>query len=270
MVLVKADQPVGDYWMRSDNQEACSKTTQYNDIKGIIRYVGSPIGIPASTPHSYASECIDEPQASLKPIAPLSAMHQDVNFAYDIVVRPNHENMHRWYLSNNTFVSRYHNPTLLQLVSGETGAYANTSADNNLALTIPKLNEWVYIIMESEIPLPHPIHLHGHDFFVLAAGIGPYSNTTALSLENPPRRDTALLPAAGHLVVAFLADNPGTFLIHCHVGWHVSMGFAMQIIEGGFEAVRKSVKDECRLKETCRKWTEWTDKTKYVQFDSGV
>jgi FtsP/CotA-like multicopper oxidase with cupredoxin domain len=270
MVLVKADQPVGDYWMRSDNQQPCAKTTQYNDIKGIVRYVGSPVKTPTSTPYAYTSECIDEPLASLTPIAPLSAMHQDVNFTYDVVVRPNDENMYRWYLSNNTFISYYNDPTLLKLISGDTSTYADETTDNHLALTLPKLNEWVYVIMESEIPLPHPIHLHGHDFFVLAAGSGPYSNTTLLNLENPPRRDTALLPAAGHLVVAFLTDNPGAWLFHCHVGWHVAMGFALQILEGGVDAVRRSVKDECRLKETCRKWDEWTSGSGYLQFDSGV
>ncbi|KAF2800148.1 multicopper oxidase [Melanomma pulvis-pyrius CBS 109.77] len=273
MVLVKADQPVSDYWMRSDNQNVCAATTQATDIKGIVRYIGSPGVTPTSTPYSYTGECIDEPLASLVPVAPLSATRQDVNFAYDITVHGNEENLFRWYLSNRTFVSQYEDPTLLQVLNNAT-TYSTTDIDidnDNLLLNLSNLDQWVYIIMESAIPLPHPIHLHGHDFFVLAAGSGQYSpNATLLNLANPPRRDTALMPAAGYLVVAFLTDNPGAWLMHCHIGWHVAMGFALQILEGGVEEVRSSVEDECRLRETCRKWKEWTGESGYVQLDSGV
>lgn len=61
-----------------------------------------------------------------------------------------------------------------------------------------------------------PIHLHGHDFFVLASGSGTYADSNAvLQTENPPRRDVQMLPAAGYLVIAWQADNPGVWLAHC-------------------------------------------------------
>lgn len=61
-----------------------------------------------------------------------------------------------------------------------------------------------------------PIHLHGHDFFVLASGSGTYADSDAvLQTENPPRRDVQMLPAAGYLVIAWQADNPGVWLAHC-------------------------------------------------------
>lgn len=61
-----------------------------------------------------------------------------------------------------------------------------------------------------------PIHLHGHDFFVLASGSGTYLDSDAvLQTENPPRRDVQMLPAAGYLVIAWQADNPGVWLAHC-------------------------------------------------------
>lgn len=62
--------------------------------------------------------------------------------------------------------------------------------------------------------LSHPIHLHGHDFWVLAQDTGMYhSGTTALNTVNPPRRDVATLPGNGYLAIAFQLDNPGAWYV---------------------------------------------------------
>lgn len=69
--------------------------------------------------------------------------------------------------------------------------------------------------MISNTDLPPRIHLHGHDFFVLAQGTGSYdADTAVLNTSNPPRRDTALLPPSGYMVIAFETDNPGVWLMH--------------------------------------------------------
>lgn len=44
----------------------------------------------------------------------------------------------------------------------------------------------------------HPIHLHGHDFWVVAQDAGTFDPaTTNLTTTNPPRRDVATLPGNG-------------------------------------------------------------------------
>lgn len=63
--------------------------------------------------------------------------------------------------------------------------------------------------------------LHGHDFAILAQGVGEWDSLDpkpVLSLNNPLRRDVALLEATGYLVIAFRTDNPGVWLMHCHIG----------------------------------------------------
>lgn len=40
-----------------------------------------------------------------------------------------------------------------------------------------------------------------------------------------------MLPAWGWLVVAFYSNNPGAWLFHCHVAWHVAQGFSVQFLE---------------------------------------
>lgn len=56
---------------------------------------------------------------------------------------------------------------------------------------------------------PHQIPLHRHDFYVLGAGVGIFSDLTTLNYINPPRRVVAMLPAKGYLFLAFLTDNAG-------------------------------------------------------------
>jgi FtsP/CotA-like multicopper oxidase with cupredoxin domain len=64
--------------------------------------------------------------------------------------------------------------------------------------------------------------MHGHDFAILAQSNLTYDELESpktFNFVNPPRRDVALLPAKGYLALAFKSDNPGIWLVHCHIGW---------------------------------------------------
>jgi laccase len=61
----------------------------------------------------------------------------------------------------------------------------------------------------------NPMHLHGHDMFVLAQGIGNYDAATdeaKYNLVNPPRKNTVLVPNLGWAAIRFVADNPGPYV----------------------------------------------------------
>jgi len=62
----------------------------------------------------------------------------------------------------------------------------------------------------------HPIHLHGHSFHVLARGGVP--------VKEPQIQDTVLIAPKETVDVAFVADNPGDWALHCHVLEHASAG----------------------------------------------
>jgi FtsP/CotA-like multicopper oxidase with cupredoxin domain len=82
--------------------------------------------------------------------------------------------------------------------------------------------KWVYFIIQdlALINAFHPVHLHGHDFYVLAQGPGVFvKGVTSVKLKNPPRRDTAILPGNGYLVIAFYTDNPGYVNFLCNEGY---------------------------------------------------
>ena len=45
------------------------------------------------------------------------------------------------------------------------------------------------------------------------------------------RRDTVLVRPNGHLVLRFRSDNPGIWLFHCHIEWHVASGLTVTMVE---------------------------------------
>ncbi|GAA0165867.1 oxidase [Lithospermum erythrorhizon] len=81
----------------------------------------------------------------------------------------------------------------------------------------------------------HPMHLHGHDFHVIALGYGNYNPATArFNLVNPQLQNTVAVPIGGWTVIRFRANNPGVWFIHCHLEVHVPWGLATAfIVENG-------------------------------------
>ena len=112
----------------------------------------------------------------------------------------------------------------------------------------------------------HPIHLHGHSFFIMKIGFGNYSaldasylndtsdircygnrqycnrarwtsaietgnNVADINLLNPILKDTVIVPSGGYVVIRFKADNPGPWFFHCHIDLHNTNGMGMVILE---------------------------------------
>lgn len=74
-----------------------------------------------------------------------------------------------------------------------------------------------YILtLRNETAWWHPMHLHGHSFLVASRNGTP----------NPRREwsDTVLVPPKETVDIAFVADNPGNWMLHCHVIDHQMSG----------------------------------------------
>ena len=63
--------------------------------------------------------------------------------------------------------------------------------------------------------MAHPIHLHGHVFQVIAIDGRPIQGAV---------RDTVLVMRMGRVRIAFDADNPGRWPLHCHNLYHMVTG----------------------------------------------
>lgn len=64
----------------------------------------------------------------------------------------------------------------------------------------------------------HPMHLHGHTFQVLGENGRPGA-----------RKDTLIVLPMQQLMVTFVADNPGVWMMHCHNTYHQEAGMMTSV-----------------------------------------
>lgn len=74
----------------------------------------------------------------------------------------------------------------------------------------------------------HPMHLHGMFFQVLSKNGVPVSGS-------PLVKDTLNVLPGEEYEIAFLADNPGNWLFHCHDLGHAAAGMVTQVKYDGFK-----------------------------------
>ena len=65
-----------------------------------------------------------------------------------------------------------------------------------------------------------------------------------------------MLPAGGWLVVAFTTDNPGAWLMHCHIAWHVSEGMSVGFLESA-DQIDTIDPPSYSLGNTCIQWNAY-------------
>jgi FtsP/CotA-like multicopper oxidase with cupredoxin domain len=82
-------------------------------------------------------------------------------------------------------------------------------------LTLPK-GKSCALTLRNETAWWHPMHLHGHSFQVISRNGKPNARREW--------RDTVLVPPRESIEIAFVADNPGDWMFHCHVTDHQETG----------------------------------------------
>ncbi len=136
-------------------------------------------------------------------------------------------------------------PTLYSVLSsGEFATNAEIYGVNTNSFVL-KHNDVVEIIVNNDDPGTHPFHLHGHNFQAVVrsddnAGFYDYNAdfakiSDAILPRMPMRRDTLVVRPNGHFVIRFKADNPGVWLFHCHIEWHVNSGLIATMVEAPLE-----------------------------------
>lgn len=130
-------------------------------------------------------------------------------------------------------------------------AFANTAAfDAARELVLQTANiQTVDLLVSNFDDGAHPLHLHGHKFWVLASGSSGYPDESLyenLNLVNPLRRDTVTMEAFGWVLVRVVLDNPGMWALHCHVTWHAEAGLMMQVLARSEEVANFEVPQEVR------------------------
>lgn len=132
----------------------------------------------------------------------------------------------------------HHNqyPTLYQLVDNvNSGAYelplsffnSNMSGGmveagmTSFQYTIPQ-GAVVDILINNTDTGSHPIHFHGYRFWMVDSDQNPNASMHDSYLQ----RDVATAAPLGWVRFRFVANNPGAWLLHCHIDWHFEEGLA--------------------------------------------
>ena len=288
-----------NFWIHAQH---CSETNLLDSRVGILRYDAVNTSDPSSPSESQQHldlGCDDPEPSQLTPI-----VRQDVGVRVNNMTEADYLHIGRlnatwpgtpstdgpvflWVLQDTPLYINWSDPSLAKI----TGLSRNTtfaSYANPLELDY-ETGQWVYFVISSNYSssatnsmphLPqevHPIHLHGHDFVVLAQGHGPFDpNAVTPLLTNPARRDTANVPIGGWIWIAFQVDNPGAWVLHCHIAFHASDGFALQYLEQPSKL--RPLMDQFGVvpdfTNRCNAWTEWYDTVNIpaqaIQADSGI
>ncbi|KAK3682780.1 multicopper oxidase-domain-containing protein [Podospora appendiculata] len=282
-VVIEANQGVGSYWLNatlSSNGLCGASLNPYP--AAIISYEGADGSLPTDvgTP-VFDTYCTDD--LSAQPIvtksAPIDKFTAEANNTLDLALTVN-DTISRvfWEVNNSPVNVVWEQPTLQNVADGNL-----TFATNENVIQLPEDNEWSFWIIQNNSPIPHPMHLHGHDFLILGrsdpvpdprtlAGpiaFDPATDTAKLYANAPTRRDTTQLLGFGWLVLAFQAgSNPGAWVFHCHIPWHMSQGLSVKFLERA--DLIPGAMDLGALEPTCDQWRAYEPSNPFAKTDSGL
>ena len=130
---------------------------------------------------------------------------------------------------------------------------------NTSTVELVLMNYFIDPNMKLDAFQAHPVHLHGHHFWIVEANYGDCTDGVCVNNNikcdeknlfcdknvrwsdmkqqvdvtsiNSTRKDTVIIPPGGYVVIRFERDNPGWWFLHCHVEPHQLEGMAMVIDE---------------------------------------
>jgi FtsP/CotA-like multicopper oxidase with cupredoxin domain len=125
--------------------------------------------------------------------------------------------------ATNPYAERAADNILVLALTGSMSSYVWSLNDEVWPMITPlqiKQGQRVVIDMQNKTAMAHPIHLHGHSFQVIELNGNPLKGAL---------RDTVLVPPLGSVKVAFDADNPGRWPLHCHNLYHQAAGMMTEV-----------------------------------------
>ncbi|KAH4073903.1 hypothetical protein HBH92_049240 [Parastagonospora nodorum] len=258
-VIIHANATTSNYWMRvgTGGGTCDGPNTNAANIRSIFRYAGAASGEPNSTAAApLPTGCYDESVTPYVKTTVPQKLPEEMKVGFTNTAGSG--NLVQWLVNDSPMLIDPAYPTLQHIIDGN-----DTFDSQRNVFKVGEKDQWQYWIIQQDAivdgpAVAHPIHLHGHDFYVLdqAANTVWSGDVSRLKTDNPIRRDTATLPAAGYLVLAFESDNSGVWLMHCHVPFHVSAGLGVQFIER-MDEIKDGNGGLVGVEEGCRNWKSW-------------
>ncbi|KAF9443886.1 multicopper oxidase [Macrolepiota fuliginosa MF-IS2] len=254
-VVVNATQPVDNYWIRAlpnSGNRNLSSTFAGGVNSAILRYQGAPVADPKSSQQTTQIPLVE---ADLRPSPAIQAPGEsrpdgaDVIFNLDLAFDP----IAFLFSINGTSFQPPSVPVLLQILSGARTAQELLPAGS--VYTVQR-NQTVQINFPSGlIGGPHPFHLHGHSFSVIrSADNGSYF------YNNPIVRDVVNIGNTPGDIVAirFRTDNPGPWILHCHIDFHLVEGLAIVFAEAPDDIASTNPNIPVQWEQLCPAWYNFT------------
>ncbi|KAL8415019.1 hypothetical protein RB594_006013 [Gaeumannomyces avenae] len=255
-VLVKADRAPGNYLMRAvatcamlDNSPGSNLGTVGSQGTAVFSYgegvdpKGPLVVLNDSTKASVAQEpwakrCRDLPFDLAKPVREIDAYNVGDGNKHSFLFKfvEDEEGVQRTVI-NNTIYSGLPSGATLWQVPQQDMKQQNMNASEPKWAWNPEQHVFVsrdeamgaQVAISAGNMMGHPWHLHGQQFQVVGWGKGVYGKReTTWNLKNPVRRDTVTVPGHSHVVIRYVADNPGVWALHCHIQWHAEGGMFVQ------------------------------------------
>lgn len=227
------------FWLRAKMVTSCFAEENPNmdpEVRAIVRYTHSDRAKePTSSDwnDSVDMQCLDMNTTELQPVEQVTPP----SAAALIYLRSNFEignwRLSRGFFNTSSWRPNLSSPTLHRLLS----AHETLPPNGINTAAFDARTELVYqttgiltldLLVSNFDDGNHPLHLHGHKYSVLASGHGYPPADLNPDTSNPLRRDTASVEAFGWVLLRVVADNPGVWAFHCHIGWHTEAGMLMQ------------------------------------------
>lgn len=279
-VVVKATgKPTDSYWMRSELGPSffsggCSLHDGVSPtaVAAIYYEKSDNTTVPTTNstiPTSALTYCENDDLSKTVPYYPISPPSRPASSQnLDITFQSNGTH-NLFYVNNSTFRANYNDPVLLDAKNGQ----SNYPSEYNV-YNFGQSSSIRFVVYNHAQAGSHPMHLHGHNMYILAQGFGTWDGRIT-NPQNPQRRDVQILPSPqsatvpAYIVVQIDADNPGVWPFHCHIAWHLSEGLYINILERPRD-IRNDMQIPSVMAQTCTDWDAYTQGNIPEQIDSGL
>ncbi|KAG5647851.1 Acyl-coenzyme A oxidase 2 [Asterophora parasitica] len=238
--VLTADQPISNYWVRAKPNIGNTEFT--NGLNSaILRYAGADDTVPTTT-LSNSSLLLE---TALHPLRNRGAPGRHYAGGADVEINVAIGFAEGKFTINGASFVPPTAPVLLQILSGARTAQELLPAENVYVLPPNKVIE--VTIPGGAVGSPHPFHLHGHNFDVIRS-----AGSSVYNYHNPVRRDVVSTGVEGdNVTIRFTTDNPGPWLLHCHIDWHLDTGLAIVFAEDGEAVSYEKPPPRCRASAYC-------------------
>ncbi|EWC48483.1 hypothetical protein DRE_07759 [Drechslerella stenobrocha 248] len=270
-----------EFWLRAKMINHCFSDPEAvvePEVKAIVRYAplqrkkkyrpgqspkvasktASALPLPTTPPWNQSDSviCKDE-EGSMQPAVAITAPEPDLFFYLRSNFQIGNYSLSRGFFNSSTWKTDLRNPAFDRVhpVRGNESAEIAQLAPEGVMHDIfdpkdgmvIKINgtKVVDLLIDNFDDGNHPMHLHGHKFWVMAQGDGYFNRSDYKNLPREGRlvRDTVTIEGYGYVLIRFIADHGGMWAFHCHNVWHAEAGLTMAFLTR-LDLLQKSIPDQ--------------------------